>query len=265
MKLYKGYIFDMDGVIYRGDTPIDGSIESTLKLMDMGKKVQFITNNSAKSARDYRDLLLNIGIAPLEDDNIITSGDVTANYLAKELKKYPEKKKVLCVAENSVRQSLTKVGMEVIDPKDYKCADYVVVGFYPSFDWKLGSQAANAIAVYGAKLIGANPDPMRPVENGEISAGTGSIVAFIECASQTKALLMGKPYPEMYNMALQRMGLTIPDVLMVGDMLTTDIKGAVDIGMDSALVLTGIATKDDVQKTGIKPTYVIDNLKDLLC
>lgn len=263
MKLYKGYIFDMDGVIYRGDTPIDGAVESTLKLMSMRRKVEFITNNSAKSAMNYRDLLLDLGITPLEEENIITSGDVTANYLAKELKKYPEKTKVLCVAEESVRQSLIKVGMEIMDPKDYRYADYVVVGFYPPFDWKLGSQAANAIAVYGARLIGANPDPMRPVENGEITAGTGSIVAFIECASQTKAALMGKPYPEMYNMALQRMNLEISDVLMVGDMLLTDIKGAVDIGMDSVLVLTGIATRDDIEKTGIRPTYVIDSLKEL--
>jgi len=264
MRLYKGYIFDMDGVIYRGDTPIDGAVESTLKLMEMGYKVQFITNNSAKSAREYRDLLIGIGIKPLEDENIITSGDVTANYLENELKKFPEKKKVLCVAEEPVRQSLRNIRMELLKPEDYRHADYVVVGFYPPFNWKLGSQAADAIVTYGAKLIGANPDPMRPVEDGEIVAGTGAIVAFIECASQTKAMLMGKPYPEMYKLALQRMKLDVSNVLMVGDMLITDIKGALDIGMDSALVLTGIATREDVEKTGIKPTYIIENLSELL-
>ena len=143
-------------------------------------------------------------------------------------------------------------------------AHYVVVGFYRPFDWRLGSHAVDAIATYGAEFIGTNPDPARPVENGEIEAGTGAIIAFIESASGVKATIMGKPYPDMYRMALQQMDLQTPDTLMVGDLLITDIKGALDFGMDSALVLTGMTRREDIEKLGITPKFVVNSLKELI-
>ena len=264
MRLYSGYIFDMDGVIYRGDQPIQDAIEVANNLKRRARKLTFVTNNSAKPASEYKSILLRMGIASIDEEDIITSGDVTARYLANELERYPERKKVLCVAEESVKHLLRNIGMEVVEPEDYRKAHYVVVGFYAPFNWELGTRAADAIATYGAKLIGANPDPARPVENGEIEAGTGAIIAFIESASRTKAVIMGKPYPGMYRMALQRMSLEISDVLMVGDMLNTDVKGALDLGMDAALVLTGMSKREDIEKLGITPTYVIDSLKELI-
>ncbi len=264
MRSYNGYIFDMDGVTYRGDEPIKDAVEAVNVLKERGREVMFITNNSAKLASEYKDMLLRIGIAPIDERQIITSGDVTANYLENELRKHPERKRVLCIAEESVKYLLRKIGMKIIKPEDYRDAHYVVVGFYMGFSWELGSYATNAIAIYGAKFIGTNPDPARPVENGEITAGTGAIITFIESASGAKALIMGKPYPEMYKMALKRMDLEISDALMVGDMLNTDIKGAVNLGMDSALVLTGMNGEEDIGKTGIKPTFVIESLKELI-
>ena len=264
MKSYSGYIFDMDGVIYRGDEPIQGAVETARVLKRRACKLIFITNNSAKLASEYKSILLRMGIAPLDEEDIITSGDVTAKYLENRLKTHPERKRVLCIAEAPMRYLLRKIGMEVIEPEDHRKAHYVVVGLYPHFNWELGSSAANAIANYGAKLIGANPDPARPIENGEITAGTGAIIAFIESASRTKAVIMGKPYPEMYRMALQRMELEMSQVLMVGDMLTTDVKGALDLGMDAALVLTGMSKREDIEKLGVTPTFVIDSLKELV-
>ncbi len=138
------------------------------------------------------------------------------------------------------------------------------MGFNTKFNWELGNYAANAVAIYGAKLIGTNPDIAKPVENNEIAAGTGSIISFIETASQTKATIMGKPYPEMYKVALDRMKLNRNEVLMVGDLLITDIKGANDFGMDSALVLTGMHNKNDIERLNIVPTYVIESLMELI-
>ena len=264
MKLYKGYIFDMDGVMYRGDQPIQDAVETANILKARGCKLTFVTNNSSKLASEYKSILLRIGIDDLDEEDIITSGDVVAGYLENELRKHPERKNVLCVAEESVKHLLRKTGMEVIAPEDYRKAHYVVVGFYKPFDWELGTYAADAVATYGAKLVGTNPDPARPVENGEIEAGTGSIIAFIETASRTKAVIMGKPYPGMYKMALQRMSLEILDVLMVGDMLITDVKGALDLEMDAALVLTGMTKREDIERLGVKPTFVIDSLKELI-
>ncbi len=264
MKFYSGYILDMDGVIYRGDEPIQDAVEAVNVLKRKGCKLTFVTNNSSKLASEYKSILLNMGIAPLDEKDIITSGNVAAKYLEDELKKHPEKKKVLCIAEESVKLLLREIGMEIIEPEDYRKAHHVVVGFYKRFDWVLGSRAVDAIATYGAKFIGTNPDPARPVENGEIEAGTGAIISFIETASRTKAVVMAKPYPRIYRMGLQRMGLETSDVLMVGDMLSTDVKGALDIGMDAALVLTGMSKKEDIEKSGVTPTFVMDSLKELV-
>ena len=249
--------------MYRGDDPIQDAIEAVNTLKQRDSRVIFITNNSARLASEYQSTLLGMGVSDVHEKDIITSGNVAAHYLEGELRTHPDKRRVLCVAEESVKLLLRRIGMEVIEPEDYKKADYVVVGFYKSFDWKLGSHAVSAIANYGAKLIGTNPDQARPVEGGEIEAGTGAIIAFIETASRTKALMMGKPYPEMYKMALQQMKLAIPDVLMVGDMLVTDIKGALDLEMDAALVLTGMTRQEDIGKLGINPTYVLNSLKEL--
>lgn len=264
MRYYRGYIFDMDGVIYRGDEPIQDAVQTVNVLKARGCKVIFITNNSSKLASEYKSTLLSMGVKNVAEDDIITSGNVAAEYLKEKLETYPERKRALCVAEESVKRLLREIGMDVVGPEDYRKTHYVVAGFYKPFDWKLGSRAVDAIATYGAKFIGTNPDPARPVENGEVEAGTGAIIAFIEAASHTKATIMGKPYPEMYRMAIQQMNLQAPDVLMVGDMLLTDIKGAVDFGMDSALVLTGMTRKEDIERSGIKPTFVLDSLKKLI-
>lgn len=164
MKSYSGYIFDMDGVMYRGDDPIQDAIEAVNTLKQRDSRVIFITNNSARLASEYQSTLLGMGVSDVHEKDIITSGNVAAHYLEGELRTHPDKRRILCVAEESVKLLLRRIGMEVIEPEDYKKADYVVVGFYKSFDWKLGSHAVSAIANYGAKLIGTNPDQARPVE-----------------------------------------------------------------------------------------------------
>ena len=264
MKSYGGYIFDMDGVVYRGNEPIAGAIEAINSLRENGSKLIFVTNNSGKLPSEYFSVLLRMGVSSIAENDIITAGNAAADYLEFRLSECPEKRKVLCISEESVKSLLAEINMDVLDIDRHREADYVVVGFCKAFNWEIGSRAANAIATYGAKFIGTNPDYARPVENGEIEAGTGAIISFIETASSTKPLLMGKPYPRMYEMALRHMNLALSDVLMVGDMLTTDIKGAEDIGMDSALVLTGMSKKDDIEALGINPTYVIDTLEELL-
>ena len=134
MKFYKGYILDMDGVTYRGDEPIQEAVEVVNVLKDRGHRVLFITNNSAKLAGEYREILSRIGITPVEDEHIITSGDVTANYLQRELREYPERKRVLCIAGDSMKYLLKKAGMEIIRPEDYREAHYVLVGLYHDFN-----------------------------------------------------------------------------------------------------------------------------------
>jgi 4-nitrophenyl phosphatase len=264
MKLYNGYIFDMDGVIYRGDEVIQDAINAINILKSKSCKVMFITNNSSKLSEEYVAKIKEIGVSSVADNEVMTSGDIAALYLKNEIKQNPQKNKVLCVSSDAVKTLLKRAGLEIIDPKEYKKADYVVAGITTDFNWELGNYASNAIAVYGAKFIGTNTDAAKPVPNGEIFAGTGAIIKFIETASQTKAKIMGKPYPAMYETAIQHIGLDKSEVLMVGDLLSTDIKGASDFGMDSAFVLTGLDKREDIQRFGITPTYVIESLMELV-
>ena len=264
MKSYKGYIFDMDGVLYRGDEVIQDAIDAINMLKNKGCKVIFMTNNSSKLASEYESKIKEIGVSSVDENEIITSGDVAVMYLKNEIQTNPDHRNVLCVCGDAVKTLMKKIGMNVIDPKEYKSANYVIAGITTDFNWEIGNYAANAIAVYGAKFIGTNPDIAKPVPNGEIFAGTGAIINFIETASQVKANIMGKPYPVMYNAALQRMELDKSDALMVGDLLNTDIKGALDLGMDSAFVLTGLDKREDIQRYGITPTYVIESLMELV-
>jgi HAD superfamily hydrolase (TIGR01450 family) len=264
MRLYKGYIFDMDGVLYRGDETIQDAVNAINILKDKDRKVMFITNNSSKLSSEYASKIKEIGISNVDENEVITSGDVAAMYLKNELQAHPNRRNVLCVSSESVKTLMKRIGMDVIDPKDYRKAHYVVAGITTEFNWELGDHAANAIAVYRAKFIGTNPDVAKPVPNGEIFAGTGAIISFIETASQTKATILGKPYPAMYNASLQRMELVKNDALMTGDLLNTDIKGASELGMDSAFVLTGLDKREDIEKYGVTPTYVIESLMELV-
>ena len=254
----------MDGVIYRGEEIIHEAVEAINTLIKNGHKVMFITNNSAKLSSEYAEVVKSMDISGIEENDILTSGDVAAIYLKNKLQQNPERKNILCVCGDAVKTLMKNIGMNIIDPKDYKNANYVIVGITTDFDWQIGDHASNAIAVYGAEFIGTNPDVAKPAENGEIFAGTGAIISFIETASQTKANIMGKPYPEMYKAALQRMNLDIKDTLMVGDLLNTDVKGANELGMDSAFVLTGLHKREDIKRLNIHPTYVIENLLELL-
>lgn len=264
MKSYKGYIFDMDGVIYRGDEIIQEAVEAINILKNRNHKVMFITNNSGKLSSEYAKTIKGIGILGIEEKDILTSGDVAAIYLEDKLHQYPDRRNILCVCGEAVKVLMKNIGMNIIDPKDYKKANYVIAGITTDFAWEIGNYAANAIAIYGATFIGTNPDVAKPVPNGEIFAGTGAIISFIETASQSKAIIMGKPYPAMYKAALQRMNIDIKDTLMTGDLINTDIKGASELGMDSAFVLTGLHKKDDIDRHNIHPTYVIDNLLELI-
>ena len=264
MQEYCGYMFDMDGVIYRGNEIIQDAVDSINALIQKGKKVTFITNNSSRTNQQYWSKLTSIGISNISESDVITSGNVAVSYLKNEVRSNPDRENILCVAGESVKFLLKESGLMIIEPEDYRKSHYVVVGFNTNFDWKLGNYAANAVAVYGAKLIGTNPDIAKPVEDNEIAAGTGAMIAFIETASKTRTIILGKPYPYMYRMALQRMGIDIRDALMVGDLLETDIKGAVNLGMDSSLVLTGMDKREDIDRLGIMPTYVIESLKELI-
>ena len=143
------------------------------------------------------------------------------------------------------------------------CVDYVVVGLDRSFDYRKMAIAMSCIR-RGALFVATNTDATVPSEGGELP-GAGSIVSAIAaCAGRGPDLVVGKPNPRSFEIALEKLGLEGEEVLVIGDRLETDIAGAARLGLDSALVLTGVAREGDLAGKGPKPTYVLDSLADLL-
>ncbi|MDD5111885.1 MAG: HAD-IIA family hydrolase [Candidatus Altiarchaeota archaeon] len=273
MKDYSGYIADIDGVISRGDEVIRPAINAINSVKAGHKKFVFITNNSTRLPSEYRERLTKMGIRDVQEADIITSGTVTANYLKRLLTSEHGKNKAFCVAADAVKTLLKNAGFEILglDGEEYMKADYVVAGEpklmthegrrYLSFDDL--NAAVNAIKHGNARFIATNPDTTDPMPGGRSKPVAGSIIAYIQACTGAKPTILGKPRPQMYKDALEAIGLPAKKVLVIGDRLDTDIKGALDLGIDAALVLTGAHTRDDVKRLGIKPTYVLNDLSGI--
>jgi HAD superfamily hydrolase (TIGR01450 family) len=262
MKDYKGYILDLDGVIYKGSQKIESAIEFINEEKKKGKEFFFITNNSTKSKQVIKKKLIDFGIERIDDTNILTSGMVTGEYLKKHLQ-ISCKNRVLCLTADIVKEQLKAIGCQILNLKQYKKADFVVVG-ETDFVREDLYYAVNAIKHHGAFLIGTNGDIVDPTETGESKPVAGAILAYIEACTGIEAKVMGKPYPDIYEMILQKTNIKRYELLMIGDRLDTDIVGANELGIDTVLVETGIHRKEDCELLGIHPSYIVSNLKELL-
>lgn len=251
---FQGFIFDLDGVIWSGETLINGVDEAIKKLRKQGKTILFLTNNASKSRREYAEKLSGFGINASVSE-IVTSGHVTAEYLKK---KYGGSK-IFVVGMNGLREELKLSGHSIVleDP------DFVVVGMDESFTYEKLNKAFELIHYGNARLIAANDDRVA-VRGEKLVPVAGSILASIEHATGVKALVCGKPYEPMIDFILGKVGLPKNKVLMVGDNLETDIAFGQQAGVKTALVLTGMHSRADARKSKVKPDYILNNTGELL-
>ncbi len=249
----RGVVLDMDGVVWNGPDILPGVPELFLFLREHGIPYSLATNNSSKNVDEYVARLVGIGV-PAEDRNIVTSGAVTAEALARE---YPAETPIYVIGSESLAQLLVTAGF-TLDEKEPRA---VVVGLDRTLTYEKLRIATRAILA-GAQFIGTNADRTLPTPDGP-APGAGSIVAALEVATGITPRLMGKPEPVMFQVALERLGTTPDQTLMVGDRLETDILGADRAGLRTALVLSGISTRADIETTQIVPDGVFDNLAGL--
>jgi len=228
----KGLIIDLDGVIFEGDKPL-GDLQTWFEIIhDKKVGVVIATNNSSKTSEYVVDLLESNG-AQLIPKQIITSGMVTLHYLSA---KYPEGSKVYVIGTKVLKETLKSGGYTILD--DANCvADVVVVGIDKTVTYDKLKYASLHVRA-GAEFIATNDDRTVKSHEGLVPAA-GTIVAAVEAATSRKAVIMGKPYIPMFNVALQQLGLEANKVLVVGDQLETDIRGAQAACCNTALVLTG--------------------------
>ncbi|ADT85105.1 HAD-IIA family hydrolase [Thermococcus barophilus] len=254
-----GIIFDMDGVIYRGNTPIEGAKEVIDYLKSRNVPFVFLTNNSTKNAKMYREKLLNLGI-DVEEDWIITSGYATARYLQKHFRKG----KVFVIGGKGLVEEIKNIGWEIMSVGEakerWREIEYVVVGLDTKLTYEKLKYGTLAIR-NGAKFIGTNPDTTYPGEEG-ILPGAGSILAALKASTDVEPLIIGKPNEPVFEVVKEK--LTADEIWVVGDRLDTDIAFAKRIGAKAIMVLTGVNTLKDIEKSKIKPDLVLPSIKELL-
>ena len=233
----RALILDMDGVLWRQSEPVVNLPFVFEEFEKRGLKVTLATNNATLSVDQYLKKLKSFGIS-LKPEQIVNSPMAAANYL---LQYYPQGGTIYVIGENGLIETLTEHGFRVSDNNVVA----VVVGMDRNLSYKKLSRATLLIRS-GVCFIGTNADRTFPVPEGLVP-GVGAILAALEVASDVQPHVVGKPAPEMYRIALDRMGVNPSETLVVGDRLETDILGAQKIGCRTTLVLSGVSSSEAAQ------------------
>lgn len=252
----KAVVSDMDGVLWRSETPLPGLTDLFDFLRERHIPFMLATNNSTKSVAQYVEKLAGFDLA-IAPEHIVTSSVATALYL----KTRKPGAQVYTVGMFGLDQALTGQGFKLVD-ENADTADFVVAGLDRNLTYDK-IKAANRLIRRGATFIGTNPDITFPTPEGP-TPGAGTILAAIEAPSGQKPVIVGKPSPLMFEMALERLGVAPEEALMIGDRLETDILGGNRAGMHTALVCTGIHSRTDVNAASTKPEIIFDDLPALL-
>jgi NagD protein len=252
IKAKKGFICDMDGVIYHGNKLIPGVKEFVDWLKKEKKQFIFLTNSSERTPKELQEKLSRLGIS-VDRSHFYTSALATAAFLASQR----PKGSAYIIGEAGLINALYNVGytMNNVDP------DYVVMGESKSYSYERIENAVNLV-LGGAKLIGTNPDVTGPVENG-IAPATKALISPIELATGKNAYFVGKPNPLMMRIALKKLGLRREDSIIIGDRMDTDIIAGIESEIDTCLVLSGITDKKTVETFAYRPLWVLDGVGDL--
>ncbi len=246
------YLIDMDGVIYREQEMIPGADTFIAQLQQRNIPFLFLTNNSQRSRRDITAKLKTMGIA-VEPERIFTSAMATARFLAQQ---HPHGTAFI-IGEGGLITALNQAGYALVDHDP----DYVIIGEGRSISMETIDKAVNLVH-RGAKLIATNLDPSGPMPGG-IRPGCGAVVAMIEKATGHRAFSVGKPSPIMLRMARKQLDMRTADTTMIGDSMTTDILGGVQMGCKTILVLSGITSREKAESYSFSPDQIVDSIADV--
>ncbi|MEU7908938.1 HAD-IIA family hydrolase [Actinoplanes sp. NPDC049118] len=254
---YDLVIFDLDGVVYLIDKPIDGAAQAVERLRSAGTAVAYATNNASRRAADVAALLTGMGVSAAADE-VLTSAGAAAAMLAERL---PAGAPVLVVGAEALRAEVRDHGLTPVERlEDGPVA--VVQGYGPDVGWRILAEASLAVRA-GALWMATNTDRTLPSPRGPLP-GNGSLVSVLRTAlNRDPDVIVGKPAPALFETAASLSRSARP--LVVGDRLDTDIEGAVGAGMDSLLVLTGVSGAADLLHAPKqrRPVYVAADLSGL--
>jgi len=253
---YQGYVFDLDGTIYLGDQLLTGASELIHSLRDCSRRVLFLTNKPIDRREVYAEKLSSLGI-PTSADEVINSSLVAAQHLSRTM----PAAKTYVIGEQSLKDELADAGLKTAtDPSN---TDLVLISLDRALTYDKIHFAYHAIKK-GAKVMATNPDLVCPMPGDEI-IDAGAIVAAIEALIQRPLdLIIGKPSQVMIDVLLDQLGLPPQDCLMVGDRMETDMVMGIRAGMGTALVLTGVTTREQAEMSSTGPDLILETLEDLI-
>ena len=255
------WIFDLDGVIWRGDTAIPGVAANLANLRARGHRCLFASNNSTRAPADFAAKLDALGIRA-KPEEVVTSTSATISYLRK---RFPEGAKIHVVGEAGLIHQLRNAGFEIgdADPDVWR-ADAIVVGLAREFSYQTLASAQQQLLA-GALFIATNRDATFPVEGG-LRPGAGAIVAAVATCSGQTPLTMGKPEPALLHQIREDFGLEPGEMAMVGDRLDTDIACAHRAGIGAIWVATGVVPWPTARGANgeEKPDLLLNNLDELI-
>jgi len=251
---------DLDGVIYLGDSPIPGAVSFVQRLKESGIRYLFVTNSTLHPRDFYSRKLTAMGIPACEED-VITAAYATYRYLLHRERLRPFK--VFLLGEEGLRRELSRLRCTFLSEKDPEAADYVVVGLDRSITYSKLCKATSDL-LSGARFVGVNNDALWPVEDG-FMPGVGMFVAALRAATGKRPYIVGKPNTFMLRLAMERADASPDEVLMVGDKLDSDILMGNRARVRTALVLTGVTSREDAASASgmLKPTLVVEDLMSL--
>ncbi len=252
----RGWLFDLDGTIYRGEELIPGADTVIAALRRAGCRVAFLSNKPLFTRADYAAKLTRLGI-PTTPTEVVNSSIVLARHLATLDPGAP----VFVIGEPPLVGELRAHGFEVRADHHVR---WVVIAFDRTFDYAKLDTALQAVRRARARLIATNPDRTCPTEDGEIPDCAGMIAAVEAVTGRSVEVIVGKPSPIILDVALAALGVTAAECAMVGDRIETDIVMARQRGLASVLVLSGITTRDDPRIAELAPDLVLPSVEDLL-
>ncbi len=255
LKNKKLFLLDMDGTLYLDHQLIEGTLDFLETLKKQNKRGIYVTNNSSKSVLDYVKKLGNLGIHANETD-FYTSSMATARYL----NEFHPGKKVYCMGTESLKLELKSKGIQIANDREDQ-VEVVLLGY----DTELTSQKLYDVCWLLKKdlpYLATNPDYVCPVEFGFVP-DCGSFAEMIHHATKKSPIFIGKPHPRMIEYAIEATHYSKADAVMIGDRIYTDILSGINANITTICVLSGETTLEDINRSAIKPDYILDSIKDL--
>jgi 4-nitrophenyl phosphatase len=254
----KALILDMDGVIWRADTPI-GDLPSIFnRLQARGLKYVFATNNSTKTSDQYVARLKRFGV-DVEPWQVVTSSQAVARAVAQ---KFPRGTKVFMIGEDGLRIPLEAEGFGIVSVENASQAQVVVMGMDRGITFEKAGEATLLVRS-GIPFYTTNPDKTFPTPRGQIP-GAGAWYSIITTATGVQPIIAGKPFPFLMELSLEKLGTAKDETLVIGDRVETDIAAGQAVGCPTALVLSGVSTKEQAEAWKPKIDIIAGDLATLI-